>query len=46
MTREDCVKEAHVKETRVKAKEELESGEVREKVCRSAAEFGRGNVIQ
>ena len=46
MTREDNSKEARVKEAHVETKEELEGGEVREEVCRSAAawlERGRGS---
>ena len=46
MAREDGVKEAHVKETCVKAKEELESGEVREETCRLAAAAGRGSMAR
>ena len=46
MTREDNSKEARVEETHVKTKRELEGGEVREEVCRSATawlERGRGS---
>ena len=44
MTREDNSKEARVKEAHVETKEELEGGEVREDMCRSAAAVGCGGV--
>ena len=37
-------KEVCVEEARIEMKEELEGGEAREEVCRSAAKVGRGGV--